>query len=136
MFMEGGCAYVYLCYGIHHLFNVVTAPEGTPHAVLIRAVEPVGEVTPMLQRRGMKTLAPRLTAGPGSLSQALGIRTHHSGTSLLDVRSQIRIEDRGDAVAERDILAGPRVGVDYAGECALWEWRFRVKNSKFTSLPR
>jgi DNA-3-methyladenine glycosylase len=136
MFMEGGCAYVYLCYGIHHLFNVVTAPEGRPHAVLIRAVEPVGELAPMLRRRGLKALTPRLTAGPGSLSQALGIRTFHSGTSLLDSASPIRIEDRGDAVAEQDILAGPRVGVDYAGECALWEWRFRVKNSKFTSLPR
>lgn len=136
MFEEGGCAYVYLCYGIHHLFNVVTAPEGTPHAVLIRAVEPVGELEPMLQRRGMPSLRPRLTAGPGALSQALGIRTHHSGTSLTGPDSPIRIEDRGGSVSDPDILAGPRVGVDYAGECALWEWRFRIKKSKFTSLPR
>lgn len=136
MFGEGGHAYVYLCYGIHHLFNVVTAREGLPHAVLIRAVEPAGDVAPMLERRGMATLSHRLTAGPGSLSKALGIRTDHSGISLTEAGNPIWIEDRGDRIREEDILAGPRVGVDYAGECALWEWRFRVKNSKWTSLPR
>ncbi|MCB9285251.1 MAG: DNA-3-methyladenine glycosylase [Lewinellaceae bacterium] len=136
MFEAGGRAYVYLCYGIHHLFNVVTGPEGMPHAVLLRALEPVEELETMLQRRGMTKLHPRLTAGPGSMSQAMGIRTQHTGISLLDPSSPIRIEDRDGPVPPGDILAGPRIGVDYAGECALWEWRFRIKNSKWTSLPK
>ncbi|MBK7409300.1 MAG: DNA-3-methyladenine glycosylase [Saprospirales bacterium] len=136
MFEAGGLAYVYLCYGIHHLFNVVTGAEGQPHAVLIRALEPVEALDTMLLRRDMKAMKPRLTAGPGSLSKAMGIQTAHTGTSLVDPESPIWIEDRGDHLPASDILAGPRVGVDYAGECALWEWRFRIKNSTWTSLPR
>ena len=136
MFEAGGRAYVYLCYGIHHLFNVVTGPQGMPHAVLIRAVEPVEALDTMLQRRGMQRPLPRLTAGPGSMSKAMGIRTGHTGLSLLEPGSPIWIEDRETTVPPTDILAGPRVGVDYAAECALWEWRFRIKDSKWTSLPR
>jgi DNA-3-methyladenine glycosylase len=136
MFEAGGRAYVYLCYGIHHLFNVVTGPQGMPHAVLIRALEPVEALDTMLQRRGMQRPLPRLTAGPGSMSKAMGIRTDHTGLSLLDSDSPIWIEDRGTTVPQTDILAGPRVGVDYAAECALWEWRFRIKDSKWTSLPK
>jgi DNA-3-methyladenine glycosylase len=136
MFEEGGLAYVYLCYGIHHLFNVVTGPEGAPHAVLIRALEPVEGTDQMLGRRKMEKIAPRLCAGPGSLSQAMGIHTEHTGTALYQARSPIQIEDRGETVSEENIIASPRVGVDYAAECALWNWRFRIKNSIWTSLPR
>jgi DNA-3-methyladenine glycosylase len=136
MFEEGGVAYVYLCYGIHHLFNVVTGPEGAPHAILIRALEPVEQVETMLERRGMSRLNPRICAGPGSLSRAMGIRTEHTGKPLYVSDGPIRIEDRGETIPEENILATPRVGVDYAAECALWNWRFRIKNSKWTSLPR
>lgn len=133
MFAPGGHAYVYLCYGIHHLFNVVTAVEGMPHAVLIRAVEPVENIELMLQRRGMSKLKPNLTAGPGVLSRALGITTQHSGLSLTDPQNGIWIEDRGYDIFEKLIIASPRVGVDYAEECALWPWRFRVRDSRWTS---
>lgn len=136
MFEEGGVAYVYICYGIHHLFNVVTGPRGEAHAVLIRALEPVEALDRMLARRGMDTLHPRLTAGPGSLSMAMGIRTVHSGLSLTDPQSPVWIEDRGERITSQDIIAGKRVGVESAGESAHWEWRFRIKNSKWTSLPR
>lgn len=133
MFGDGGYAYVYLCYGVHHLFNIVTAKVDMPHAVLIRAVEPTDNVALMLARRHLEKLTPRLTAGPGSLTQALGIRTEHTGLSLINSQSPIWVEDRGEVIATEEIIASPRVGVQYAGESALWNWRFRVKGSKWTS---
>ena len=82
MFQEGGVAYVYLCYGIHHLFNIVTNVEGIPHAVLIRAIVPIDGIDLMLRRRDKKAVISKLTGGPGTLTQALGIHTTHSGTDL------------------------------------------------------
>ena len=133
MFEAGGIAYVYLCYGIHHLFNVVTAPKDMAHAVLIRGIEPIENVDVMLQRRGFSKLKNNLTAGPGTLTKALGISTVHTGVNFLDKKSPIWIEDRGEDVLEKNIITSPRVGVGYAEECALWDWRFRVKDSKWTS---
>ncbi len=136
MFSEGGRAYIYLCYGIHHLFNVVTGPEGMAHAVLIRAVEPVDNLELMLARRGLPRLERKLTAGPGALSQALGISTLHSGLSLLDPASPVWLEDRGEVVFDKNIVASPRVGVGFAGECAGWPWRFRIEGSAWTSMAK
>lgn len=136
MFAEGGKAYVYLCYGIHHLFNVVTNMADEAHAVLVRAVEPIDNVELMMHRRGIDKLSPKLTAGPGALTQALGIQTQHTGLSLLDSNGRMWLEDRGDVVSEADIIASPRVGVAYAKECADWPWRFRIKNSIWTSPAR
>ncbi|MCF8246622.1 MAG: DNA-3-methyladenine glycosylase [Saprospiraceae bacterium] len=133
MFSEGGHAYVYLCYGIHHLFNVVTGPADMAHAVLIRAVQPIDNVEFMLKRRKMERLERRLTAGPGALTEALGIRTAHTGLSLLDPTGPIWLEDRGEVVLEENIVDSPRVGVAYAKECADWPWRFRIRNSVWTS---
>lgn len=129
MFEAGGVAYIYLCYGIHHLFNVVTGPGGMPHAVLIRALEPLENLELMLRRRSMAALSPRLTAGPGALSRAMGLTTSLSGISLLDVQSPVWIEDRGDRVSDAEIISGPRVGVEYAGACALRPWRFRIRGA-------
>ena len=126
MFHEGGVAYVYLCYGIHHLFNIVTNVEGNPHAVLIRAIEPTDGVELMLHRRNMKEVSPKLSGGPGTLTQALGIKTTHTQTDLTG--EQIWLEDRGFLVPEDEIIAGPRVGVSYAGEDAENPWRFQLKN--------
>ena len=126
MFHEGGVAYVYLCYGIHHLFNIVTNVEGIPHAVLIRAIEPTDGVELMLHRRNMKEVSPKLSGGPGTLTQALGIKTTQTQTDLTG--EQIWLEDRGFLVPEDEIIAGPRVGVSYAGEDAENPWRFQLKN--------
>lgn len=124
MFGPAGTAYVYLCYGIHHLFNVVTGAIDTPHAVLIRAGRPLAGERLMRRRRGPAATDRSLLAGPGSLAQALGIRTRHSGASLLgDV---IWIEDRGLPIEEGAIAVGPRVGVDYAGPDARRPYRFRL----------
>ncbi|MFK7980025.1 MAG: DNA-3-methyladenine glycosylase [Saprospiraceae bacterium] len=133
MFEVGGVAYVYLCYGIHHLFNVVTAKKGMAHAVLIRAIEPLENTDIMLERRKKSKINRQLTGGPGVMSKALGITKKWTGISLLSQDSPIWIEERGFIVSEDNIIASPRVGVDYAEECALWNWRFRIKDSKFTS---
>jgi DNA-3-methyladenine glycosylase len=136
MYAEGGHAYVYLCYGIHHLFNVVTATEGVPHAVLVRAIEPAENVALMLQRRGLERLSPRLAAGPGVLSQALGIKASHSGIDMLAAGSPIWLECRGEQVAETEIAAGPRIGIAYAAECAAWPWRFSLRGSSWVSKAK
>lgn len=124
MFWPGGTAYVYLCYGIHHLFNVVTGDIDTPHAVLIRAGQPLAGEPLMRRRRGRAATDRSLLAGPGSLAQALGIRTRHSGASLLD--DAIWIEDQGLRIDAGAIAAGPRVGVGYAGPDAQRPYRFRL----------
>lgn len=124
MFAEGGTAYVYLCYGIHHLFNVVTNVEGIPHAVLIRAIKPEHGLDQMLIRRNKLQVDKTLCAGPGTVSASLGIHTIHTGTKLTG--KMIWIEDRGIKVNRSMITAGPRVGVDYAGKDAFLPWRFRI----------
>ena len=133
MFAEGGCAYVYLCYGIHHLFNVVTGPQESAQAVLIRAIAPADNTELLLKRRGKNVLRPQLTAGPGVMSKALGISTQYNGTDLIAKDSPIWIEDRGEVVKKTAIASGPRVGVAYADECAEWPWRFWIKDSRWVS---
>ena len=135
MFMEGGTSYVYICYGIHHLFNVVTAPEGMAHAVLIRAVEPLDNLELMSNRRKMKPANKQLTSGPGKLSVALGITVTLDGQNLYSKKEKIWIEDRGIKVSPENILEGPRVGMTSAEECSHWPWRFRVKDNPWTSKP-
>ena len=126
MYADGGAAYVYLCYGIHHLFNVVAGEAGRPLAVLVRAGEPL-EGIELMRRRRRQPHGEGLLAGPGRIAQGLGITTALTGTSLLGDR--IWIEDRAIRVRPRDILAGPRVGVDYAGEDAKLPYRFRAHGS-------
>lgn len=129
MYRRGGTAYIYLCYGVHHLFNVVTNIEGVPHAVLIRAVLPTEGAGIMQARRGG---GPLRTNGPGMLSTALGIRTDLSGTDL--ITGPIRMEDHGIRVAPRDLVIGPRIGVDYAGADAELPYRFRIAPSRQREL--
>ncbi|MBN8669617.1 MAG: DNA-3-methyladenine glycosylase [Chitinophagales bacterium] len=131
MYARGGVAYVYLCYGIHHLFNVVTNVQDIPHAVLIRAIEPVKGIDAMLQRRKKTKLQPQLTSGPGAMSMALGIHTSHTGLSL--AKGIITIHDEGLSV--EDIIATTRIGVDYAKEDALLPYRFYIEGNKFISKP-
>lgn len=133
MFAEGGCAYVYLCYGMHHLFNVVTGPAGCAHAVLIRALEPILNLDCMLKRRNLHKVQKRLTAGPALLTQAMGITTAVNGICLYAPDSPVWIADDGFRPGHNDVKCSPRIGVEYAGECALWEWRFTLKNSTWIS---
>ncbi len=132
IYAQGGTAYVYLCYGLHHLFNVVTNEEETPHAVLIRAGIPMTGTELMLKRRKKAKVDKTLLAGPGSLAKALAITTDHTGLSLMN--GQIWIEDRGIEIDEDSVLVGPRVGVDYAGDDALRPYRFRTEVCQPESL--
>jgi DNA-3-methyladenine glycosylase len=131
---DGGLSYVYLCYGIHYLFNVITNYAHTADAVLIRAIEPLDGVEEMLARRGMDKIAHRITAGPGTLTKALGIDKTHNGLDLSD--RNIWIEDRGITYRKSQIIASPRVGVDYAGEDAKLPWRYRVKDNPWVSKAK
>jgi DNA-3-methyladenine glycosylase len=126
MYQEGGVAYVYLCYGIHHLINVVTNKEGMADAVLIRALEPLIGIEIMKQRRNH---AKKLTSGPGTLTQALGIKTSLTGESLIGDQIWISELEKTDLV----IKSGTRIGVDYAGEDALRPWRFVINKNPFVS---
>ena len=131
MYNHGGVAYVYLCYGIHHLFNVVTNLQDVPHAILIRAVEPLEGIQIMLERRGKDILQPSLTAGPGAMSMALGIHSSHTGLSLIG--PEIFIEDMGIKINKKDIVASTRVGVAYARDDAYLPYRFYIKDNKYVS---
>lgn len=133
MYLEGGVCYVYLCYGIHNLINVVTASLNTPHAVLIRGIEPTTGIETMLSRRNMPVLKPNLTAGPGALSKALGIDRTMNGKDLTG--DEIWIEDSNILFSPDQIVAVPRVGVAYAADHALLPWRYYVKGNKFVSKP-
>ena len=131
MYAEGGLAYVFLCYGIHHLFNVVTHLRDTPHAILIRGIEPVRGIETMLQRTGKKELDNSLTRGPGNVSKALGLHTSKSGWPLSN--RELFIADDGFVYPPRLIGSSPRIGVDYAAEDALLPYRFYIKGNPFVS---
>lgn len=128
MYAAGGIAYVYLCYGIHHLFNVVSGSAGTPHAILVRAARPLEGVTLMKKRRGKSATEKTLMAGPGTVSQALGITTKLTGSSLQGGR--IWVEDHGIEADASRITVGQRVGIDYAAEDAARPYRFILKEPK------
>ncbi len=143
MYGPGGTAYVFFCYGMHSMFNVVTGAEGVPDAVLVRALEPVKGLAVMTRRRGLKPgrrpadsrgLPYALTAGPGALCRALGITRALDGLAL-DGR-RVWIEDRGVRVPASRILARPRVGVAYAGEHAGWPLRFSIRDSPWVSRAK
>ncbi|GAB3657583.1 DNA-3-methyladenine glycosylase [Echinicola sediminis] len=131
MFKEGGRSYVYLCYGIHHLFNIVTHEEGDAKAVLIRAVEPLGGIELMKQRRKVSNEY-QLTNGPGKTAQALGISTLYNDETLYEKNGLIYIGSEIDSV-NFEINVSTRIGVDYAGEDALLPWRFYIKDNPYIS---
>jgi DNA-3-methyladenine glycosylase len=131
MYAKAGSAYIYLIYGIHHLFNVVTNKIDVPHAVLIRALEPVEGIPVMLERTGKRQPDLTLTKGPGNVSKALGLHTSDTGVSLLG--EKIFIGDDGHRLRGAEIGRSVRIGVDYAGPDALLPYRFFVKGNGYVS---
>jgi DNA-3-methyladenine glycosylase len=131
IFGEGGVAYVYLCYGIHQMFNIVTNKEGLAHAILIRAVEPIEGIDIMLRRTGKKVLDETLTRGPGNVGKAFGFHTSQCGLSLQS--DELFIADDGFKVKPSTVGTSPRIGVDYAGEHAAWHYRFFIRGNKYVS---
>lgn len=137
LFRDGGHAYVYLIYGVHHCLNVTAATADDGMAVLLRAGAVVeGEAT-MVARRSLGR-APRpgdVAGGPGKLCQALGVDRDHDGLPLWRPDGEL-ILTAGEPVADRQVARGPRIGVDYAGEAATWPLRFAVAGHPEMSRPR
>ncbi len=128
MYNEGGCAYVYLCYGIHSLFNIVSSVKDDPHAVLIRGIEPLHGIELMTNRKGKNILSFKDGIGPGNVSKLLGIQVVHSGLNLCKTTNPemgIWLQDEGINVSDADVKTGTRIGVDYAAEDALLPYRFQ-----------
>jgi DNA-3-methyladenine glycosylase len=130
MYKIGGTAYVYFIYGMYYQFNVVTNFEETPHAILIRAVEPFEGIEIMRERRKTKS-DKNLTSGPGKLCIALGIDKKLNGEDLLGER--VWLEDSDFKIQKNKIASGKRIGIDYAEEYAEKNWRFWVKDNPFVS---
>jgi DNA-3-methyladenine glycosylase len=131
IFGEGGTAYVYLCYGIHQMFNIVTNKEDVPHAILIRAVEPMEGIDIMLKRTKKAKLDVTLGRGPGNVGKAFGFHTSQCGQLLNS--NELYIADDGFKVTPSMIGASPRIGVDYAGEHAEWHYRFYLRGNPYVS---
>lgn len=126
MYLSGGHSYVYLIYGMYNCLNIVTRTEEHPEAVLIRAVEPL----PSLEKI---TKAQLVSNGPGKLCRHFGITREHDGLSLWKKSSALYLTDDGFKVSKSQIVAKPRIGVDYAGEAASWPLRFYIADNKFVS---
>ena len=131
MYSAAGTAYIYICYGMHQMMNIVTNEKEIPDAVLIRAIEPLEGIDIMLKRTGKKTLDKTLTRGPGNVGKALGIFKHHSGLYLLD--DQIYVLDDCKKIPDEEIGISKRIGVESAGEDALLPYRFYVKGNQYVS---
>jgi DNA-3-methyladenine glycosylase len=131
MYGVGGRAYVFFVYGMHHQFNVVTGPEGRPHALLVRAVEPE-EGTELMRARRSVSKDRELTSGPGKLCRALGIDLTFDGEDLT-TRGRVWLEEAGVEYKPEEVAEGPRIGIDYAGEDALKPWRFWVRGNEYVS---
>lgn len=133
LYHDGGISYVYLCYGIHHLFNIVSSVKDEPHAVLVRAVEPLIGKELMELRRNMPASKPAISSGPGSAAKALGIDRSFNTKDLTG--EEIWIEDHNIRYTPDEITVGPGIGVAYAQEDAFLPWRFFVKGNAYVSKP-
>lgn len=131
-YAAAGTLYVYICYGLHQMVNVVTNIVGIPDAILIRAIEPVSGEDIMAQRRGKKPGDISITRGPGNVARALGVHKIHSGKSFVGA-SLISINDEGLNVDENEIIISPRIGVEGACDDALLPYRFFLKNNRYVS---
>jgi DNA-3-methyladenine glycosylase len=131
MYAGAGTTYVYICYGMHHLFNVVTNKKDVPDAVLIRAVEPLTGIDIMLKRTGKLSPGYSLTKGPGNAAKALGISKENSGLNLM--KNEIYIADDGYTIEHDLVGISRRIGVEGAGDAALLPYRFYVKGNKYVS---
>jgi len=133
MYAAGGVVYMYICYGIHDMLNIITGPENKAHAILIRAIQPTQGLEVMRERRKVRNEDTRLCRGPGALAKALALKKVHNGISLQD--NEIWIEDRGLKFSETELVAGPRIGLNIAEPYKSIPWRFYVKGNPHVSRP-
>jgi len=134
MYLPGGISYVYFSYGMHHLFNVVTAGKEVPHAVLIRGIIPTEGIEIQQIRRKMTATEKQLTNGPAKVCQALGISLQHNAVSLLG--NILWIADNGFVPNQEQIMASPRIGVNYAGEDAKLPYRFILHHPDYFPVKK
>jgi DNA-3-methyladenine glycosylase len=132
MYSKGGVAYVYFCYGVHYMLNFVTHTADVPHAILLRGIHPIEGLDLMASRRGKNPTSKDFSNGPGKVTRALGVNLGHNGLELTG--HQLWIEDKGLVIPDKNILIGPRIGVDYAGEDARLPYRFRVDGIPHNTL--
>ena len=133
MFGPAGHAYMYFIYGMHWAFNVVAGAEGKPHAVLVRALEPLLGRERMAERRGLSPSAVGLCNGPGKLCQALGLDGAHYGLDLAGDRLWLAEAPPGSP--RLAVGTSPRVNVAYAGAWAERPWRFYARGHRAVSVP-
>lgn len=133
MYSAGGVAYMYICYGIHDMLNIVTGIEGMSHAALIRAIEPTEGLETMRIRRGIFEQDRRLCQGPGALAKALGLTKFHNGTDLQG--DNLWLTDEGVYYEEDQIVASARVGMNFDGPFKTIPWRFYVRRNPYVSRP-
>ena len=131
MYSSAGTAYVYICYGMHQMLNIVTNEKEIPDAVLIRAIEPVIGIEIMMERTGKKISDKSITRGPGNVGKSLGIYKHHSGLYLLE--EEIYLLDTEEKIPDEQIGVSKRIGVEGAGADALLPYRFYIKGNKYVS---
>jgi len=133
MFGNAGTSYVYLCYGIHNLFNVVTNKSGIPHAVLIRGIFPILGLDRQLENRNKIKLNYQDFVGPGKVTKALEITSNHNNINLLDSNSPLQMHDKFN-FSKNDIQMGKRVGIDYAEDWKDKLWRFWIKKELLKNI--
>lgn len=133
MYSKGGVVYMYICYGIHDMLNIVTGREGDSHAILIRAIEPTTGLEVMRLRRGFVNDDKRLCRGPGALAKALGLGKIHNGASLDG--DTVWVEDRGLQLSSDKIVARPRIGLNIDEPYKSIPWRFYIRGNKYISRP-
>lgn len=131
MYAAAGIAYVYICYGMHQMFNIVTNDKDVPDAILVRAVEPIKGIDIMLRRSGKSKHDYTLTRGPGNVGKALGIFKHHSGLGLN--KKELSIYSDNFYLAENAIGISARIGIESAAPDNLLPYRFYVKGNKYVS---
>lgn len=134
MYSSAGMAYVYICYGMHQMFNIVTNAKNVPDAILIRAVEPLKGIDIMAKRTGKNPTDKTITRGPGNVAKALGINKHHSGLFLLD--ESIFLLDDAYEIKKEKLGISKRIGVEGAGADASLPYRFYEKGNLYVSGKR
>ncbi len=127
MYREGAIAYVYFCYGMHYLFNIVTNIKNIPHAVLIRGIYPLEGIDIMLKRVQKSHFTMQMGSGPGKVTKLLGINKSHDATSVLG--KTIWLSKEHDCIDDSFIMTSKRIGIDYAGEDVLLPYRFYIHPS-------
>ncbi|HRW58149.1 MAG TPA: DNA-3-methyladenine glycosylase [Chlamydiales bacterium] len=133
MYEEGGILYIYKCYGLHHLLNIVTHKKEEPYAILIRSIEPLIGIETMLKRRNKQQLDLSLTCGPACVTKALGIGMEHN---QIPFKKDLIWIENNKAYTDDEIISCKRIGIDYAQEFALKPWRYLIKDHPWVSQKK